>query len=89
LLGGLEAGALLRFGRIFCRNRKALLDIVLAGGFFCIMLLVDTVLPYGFPMHLSIEDLAKLWSAFFLFKFAWDTCSEKIDRLKGNEIENP
>jgi hypothetical protein len=84
LLGGLEAGALLGLGRIFCRDRKALLDIVLAGGFFSIMLATDVVLPYGFPMRLSIEDLSKLWSAFFLFKFAWDTCAEKIERLKGN-----
>jgi hypothetical protein len=88
ILGCLEAAALLFWGRIFCRGRKALLDIVLAGGFFTLMLMVDTVLPYGFPMHLSIEDLAKLWSAFFLFKFAWDTCAEKIDCLKGNQIEN-
>ncbi len=89
ILGCLEAGALVFWGRIFCRGRKALMDIVLAGGLFSLMMLVDTVLPYRFPMRLSIEDLAKLWSAFFLFKFAWDTCSEKIDRLKGNEIENP
>jgi hypothetical protein len=83
LLGCLEAGALFFWGRIFCRGRRAMLDIVLAGGFFTLMMLVDTVLPYGFPMHLSMEDLSKLWSAFFLFKFSWDTCTAKIDRLKG------
>ncbi|MCC7300500.1 MAG: hypothetical protein IT583_05425 [Verrucomicrobia bacterium] len=83
ILGCLEAGTLVFWGRIFCRGRKAVLDIVLAGGFFSIMLVTDVMLPYEFPMHLSIEDLAKLWSTFFLFKFAWDTCSEKIDRLKG------
>jgi len=41
------------------------------------------ILPHDMFMRLSIEDLAKLWSAVFLFKFAWDICIEKIDALKG------
>lgn len=89
VLGGLEAGFLLFWGNIFSRSRKVLTDVILAGVLFGIMFATDVVLPYGFPMHLSIEDLAKLWSAFFLFKFAWDTCAEKIDRLKGLQLENP
>jgi len=89
IMGALEAFFLLFYGKIFCRGRKALTDIVLAGFLFCIMFAADIVLPYGGRMHLSIEDLAKLWSAFFLFKFAWDTCTEKIDTLKGCKLENP
>lgn len=89
IMGSLEAVFLLFCGKIFCRGRKALMDIVLAGVLFCIMLTVDIILPYGGRMHLSIEDFAKLWSAFFLFKFAWDTCTEKIDTLKGCKLENP
>lgn len=87
IMGSLEAFFLLYFGRIFSRSRKALIDIVLAGFFFGIMFMVDVVLPYGVRMHLSVEDLAKLWSAVFLFKFAWDTCSEKIEKLKGTSHE--
>jgi hypothetical protein len=89
VLGGLEAVFLLRYGKIFSRSRKALIDIVLAGFFFSIMFAVDIVTPYNMKMHLSIEDLSKLWSAVFLFKFAWDTCAEKIEKLKGAQIENP
>jgi hypothetical protein len=48
------------------------------------MMFADVILPYNMFMRLSIEDLAKLWSAVFLFKFAWDTCTEKIDALKGD-----
>jgi hypothetical protein len=83
ILGGLEAGFLLFYGKIFCRGRKALLDIFLAGGFFGLMMFADVLLPYNMILRLSIEDLAKLWSAAFLFKFAWDTCMEKINTLKG------
>jgi hypothetical protein len=88
VLGMLEAFFLIRYGKIFCRRRKILQDVVLAGFFFGVMFMTDIVIPYSVPMHLSIEDLAKLWSAFFLFKFAWDTLAEKIDCLKGNQIEN-
>jgi hypothetical protein len=82
-MGSLEAFFLLYYGRVFSRSRKVLIDIVLAGFFFGIMFGVDVVVPYNIKMHLSIEDLAKLWSTVFLFKFAWDTCSEKIEMLKG------
>jgi hypothetical protein len=89
IMGTLEAFFLLYYGRIFSRGRRILWDIVLAGGFFSIMFLTDVIVPYSVKMHLSVEDLSKLWSAFFLFRFAWDTCGAKIDRLKGNQIENP
>jgi hypothetical protein len=89
IMGSLEAFFLLWFGRIFSRSRKVLIDVFLAGFFFSIMFMIDIVVPYGIKMHLSIEDLAKLWSAVFLFKFAWDTCSEKIETLKGLARENP
>ena len=88
-LGLLELFFLLRFGRLFSRSRKIMIDVILAGFFFGIMFLADVVMPYRMKMHLSIEDIAKLWSAVFLFKFAWDTCSEKIERLKGTVNESP
>lgn len=84
IMGSLEAFFLLYFGRIFSRSRKVLVDIVLAGFFFSIMFMIDIVVPYNVKMHLSGEDLSKLWSAVFLFKFSWDTCSEKIEKLKGS-----
>jgi hypothetical protein len=89
VMGSLEAFFLLYFGKIFGRSRKVLIDVVLAGFFFSIMFMVDIVVPYNVRMHLSAEDLAKLWSAVFLFKFAWDTCSEKIEKMKGLQRENP
>jgi hypothetical protein len=84
ILGGLEAYCLLVQGRLFQRGRKALLNIFIAGVFFGLMMFADVFLPHNMVLRLSIEDLSKLWSAFFLFKFAWDTCAEKIERLKGN-----
>jgi hypothetical protein len=84
ILGALEGFCLLVPGRLFQRGGKALLNIVLAGGFFGLMMFADVILPHDMFMRLSIEDLAKLWSAVFLFKFAWDICAEKIDALKGS-----
>jgi hypothetical protein len=89
ILGALEAYCLLVPGRLFQRGFKALCDIFIAGSFFGLMMLADVILPHNMVLRLSIEDLAKLWSAVFLFKFAWDTCTEKIDSLKGSQIENP
>ncbi len=89
LMGALEAVFLFCYGKLFSRSRKVIIDVVLAGIFFGIMFAVDIVVPYNMKMHLSIEDLSKLWSAVFLFKFAWDTCVEKIEKLKGSCIENP
>jgi hypothetical protein len=83
ILAVLEGFFLLVPGRLFQRGGKALLSIFLAGGFFGLMMFFDVILPHDMLMRLSIEDLAKLWSAVFLFKFAWDTCAEKIDKLKG------
>lgn len=87
ILGALEAYFLLVPGRLFQRGPRTLLNIVLAGGFFGLMMFADVILPHNMVLRLSIEDLAKLWSAVFLFKFAWDICAEKINALKGSGHE--
>jgi hypothetical protein len=87
LLGALEGVCLLVPGRLFQRGGKALFNICIAGTFFGLMMFADVILPYNMLMRLSIEDLAKLWSAAFLFKFAWDICAEKIDALKGEPYD--
>lgn len=82
-LGMLELFFLVYFGRILERSRRVQIDVFLAGFFFGIMFMTDVFVSYTFSMHLALEDLAKLWSAVFLFKFSWDTCAEKIWMLKG------
>ncbi len=87
-LGLLELFFLLRWGKLLTRPLRQIVDVLIAGFFFCAMVAADVLLPYNFQPRLALEDLSKLWSAVFLFKFAWDVCIEKIESLKKTSYEN-
>lgn len=87
-LGLLELFFLLRWGKLPARSLRQIADVLAAGFFFCVMVAADVLLPHNFQPRLAIEDLAKLWSAVFLFKFAWDVCIEKIETLKKGAYES-
>ena len=47
--------------------------LLLAGAalFFALMIIIDGAVPPEVTLRLSIEDLSKTWSGFFLFLFGW------------------
>ncbi len=47
---------------------------------------VDFLMPLNFPVRLSLEDLLKLWGAFFFLLFAWETARFRlIGRFCGEQ----
>jgi len=81
-LGMSQMYFLLDYGNILQRSRKNMILLFWAGFFFAIMFIADIFMDNDAYMRLSVEDLAKTWSAVFLFLFAWNACHEKIQALK-------
>ncbi|WP_269526101.1 hypothetical protein [Coraliomargarita parva] len=78
VLGGMELTLLLTAGRTFLRSKMTLACLGLAGGFFALMAFCDGALPLDMPMRLSMEDLSKTWSAFFLFLYGWTVLKQVL-----------
>ncbi|MDP8222611.1 MAG: hypothetical protein P9L99_04570 [Candidatus Lernaella stagnicola] len=83
-LGAVELLLLATWGREQWRPRPARNSLVAAGGFFAVMLLVDKFGPDASSLRLAIEDLCKLWSAFFLARFAWLVCRSTLSHRRSN-----
>lgn len=63
-------------------DRPALILLLSAGGAFVLMLGLDTFGPEEAAWRLAAEDLAKTWSAFLLFGFAWLVCRRRVRELQ-------
>jgi len=76
-----RSGAAVGVGRVLW-DRPALVLLLSAGGAFALMLGLDTFGPEQAAWRLAAEDLAKTWSAFFLFGFAWLVCRRRVREWK-------
>ncbi len=83
----IEIALLAMFGRprhFTCRTAA----MFFAGGaLFAVMLAIDALAPHMMVLRLSLEDLAKTWSAALFFAFAWETCTNQY-RLHALRVEN-
>lgn len=80
-IAALEAACLLLMGELGRRSRAALSYLVLAAIAFLAMAAIDALVPSELSLRLSFEDLCKVWAAFFLFLFAWETLKERLAEL--------
>jgi len=71
IMGGLEVVFLLFLGKFFSMPRKIQTLLVTAAGLFALMVYVDVRGAEDGFMRLSLEDLLKSWSVFFLFLYAY------------------
>jgi len=88
-IGAIEAVCLISAGELRSRSRKTLTYLALAAVAFLIISGIDAFLASELRLRLSCEDLAKAWSAFFLFLFSWRVLMEHIQGIKteGNRQE--
>lgn len=70
-IGLLQLGFLFGLGRIHRQPLVLRLNLVMAGGLFFVMTLIDAFMPEELNGRLALEDLSKLWAAVFLFAYAW------------------
>lgn len=82
LLVLIESFVLVYLGNIPERNVNTKISLLLAGIFTFLMLLFDHLIPQKMVLRLSIEDLAKTWSCFFLLIFSWNILSNNIKQIK-------
>ncbi len=82
-LGVAELALLGTWGRDEARRRPASISLILAGLFFGLMLIIDKFGGAASPVRLAVEDLCKVWSAFFLLRFAWLVCRRRVRELTG------
>lgn len=90
LLVVIECLILFYLGNIHRRDVNTKISLLLAGCFTLIMLIFDHLIPEKMLFRLSIEDLSKTWSGFFLLMFSWNILSNNIKRIKEirSEKEN-
>lgn len=86
-LGLLEILVLFGLGHILAMDRGRKLTLMAAAGFFAIMLGVDQCMPGEWALRLSLEDLAKTWSGFCLFLFAWQCLEHEL--AASSALANP
>jgi hypothetical protein len=55
-----------------------------AGALFAVMIVIDASVPHHLTLRLTLEDLAKTWSAFFFALFAW---SHVRDHVRENVLQ--
>ena len=82
LLVVIEFFIIVYLGNISERDVSTKISLLLAGIFTFIMLLFDHIVPQKMVLRLSIEDLSKTWSAFFLLMFSWNIVSNNIKLIK-------
>ncbi len=68
-------------GKLFWKSRASLL-FGAATVFFAVMFVIDAWVPHDMVLRLSLEDLAKTWSAALFCLYAWAVCLRCIERLK-------
>ncbi len=72
-LGALELLLVFRMGDLGEKPPGLWSLLISAGALFAITVLADQFLGKSGPPAYSIEDLAKTWSAFFLFLYGWES----------------
>lgn len=82
VLGIIEIGLLIKWGEIDNKPRRAKFFLFSAALLFAIMIIFDALFPKYMLFRLSLEDLSKLWSAVFLFLFAWELLLFQLEELK-------
>jgi len=70
-LTGINLCAYLALFKTSYFNLNMLISLIFAAILFFMMMVFDTLLPEKMFLRLSLEDLSKTWSAFFLFTFGW------------------
>jgi len=81
LIGIIELIILFTIGRITERNSSIKNSFYLMCLFAFFMILIDLIVPENMLLRLSLEDLSKTWSAFFVARFAWLILSENINKI--------
>ena len=81
LIGIVELIILFTIGRITERNSSIKNSFYLMCLFAFFMILIDLLVPENMLLRLSLEDLSKTWSAFFVSRFAWLILSENINKI--------
>jgi len=81
LIGIIELIILFTIGRITERNSSIKNSFYLMCLFAFFMILIDLIVPENMLLRLSLEDLSKTWSAFFVVRFAWLILSENINKI--------
>ena len=81
LIAVFQTACLLTLGRWLLRGRT-ISYLVLAAASFTVMLAVDALAPHDGFLRLSIEDLAKVWGAFFFFLVSWDQLTFALNELR-------
>jgi len=71
IMGGLEVLFLLFLGKFFSMPRKIQALLLIAAGLFGLMVYVDVRGAEDGFLRLSVEDLLKSWSVFFLFLYSY------------------
>lgn len=82
LIGVVEAAALLFLGDLPRRSWPARLYVVAAGVLFLVMAGIDAFVDRDRVLRLTLEDLAKVWAAWFLFLFSWQVLTSHVARLR-------
>jgi len=85
-LACLEVILLLKLGNVLNENNSIKTRLFFATLFGIAMFVADILLPSNLVLRLSMEDLCKTWTAFFLFLFAWATLEKKLSQLKSEVI---
>lgn len=71
-------------------NNQMVKMLLITGSVSALAAGVDFFIPLNFPVRLSLEDLLKLWSAFFFLLFAWETARFRlIGRYCGEQSFMP
>ena len=83
-IGAVEAACLLLLGAPWSLPRRGVLYLSIAAAAFLVMASIDAFLPGELELRLSFEDLAKVWSAFFLFLFSWEVLKLRIAEIEGD-----
>lgn len=77
-LGVVQIGILFGPGRIHRQSWHLKGCLLMAGGLFFMMVLIDAFMPEEIRGRLSMEDISKLWATAFLFLYAWFYCQTWI-----------
>jgi len=86
VLAVVEGVVLLKLGKVLNENNAIRTYFLLAVLFSLFMFIADLFLPPELVLRLSMEDLSKTWSAFFLFLFAWAYFKKELNQIKSKMI---
>lgn len=79
VIGLLELIILLTVGKIKTRTHSIKNSFYLMTTFAFLMIVIDLIFPADMVLRLSLEDLSKTWSTFFIARFSWLIFSKNIN----------